>query len=102
MSLAIGIDLGTTNSVAAVATPTGVDFALGPRGERVHPSVVSFPEAGGVVVGAEARQRRVTDPESTVYSAKRLIGQNIRSPLVQLSLSSMPFVVEEGPNHQPV
>ena len=102
MSLAIGIDLGTTNSVAAVATPTGVDFALGPRGERVHPSVVSFPEAGGVIVGAEARQRRVTDPEATVYSAKRLIGQNIRNPLVQLSLTSLAFPVEEGPNSQPV
>jgi molecular chaperone DnaK len=102
MSLAIGIDLGTTNSVAAVATPTGVDFALGPRGERVHPSIVSFTEGGGIVVGAEARGRRVTDPDTTIYSAKRLIGQNIRSPLVQLALTALPFSVEEGINHQPI
>jgi molecular chaperone DnaK (HSP70) len=37
MGLAVGIDLGTTNSVVAVATPTGVEFALGAAGERIHP-----------------------------------------------------------------
>src|SRR5262245_56792884 len=102
MALAVGIDLGTTNSVAAVATPTGVEFALGARGERVHPSVVAFPDGGGIVVGADARPRRVTDPRNTIFSAKRLIGQNIRSPLVQLALTNLPFHVEEGPNQQPI
>src|SRR5262245_9026778 len=102
MALALGIDLGTTNSVAAVATPTGAEFALGLRGERVHPSVVSFPDAGGVLVGTDARQRRVSDPVNTIYSAKRLIGQNIRSALVQLALTSLPFHVDEGPNQQPI
>ena len=102
MSVAVGIDLGTTNSCAAVATPTGVEFALGPRGERVHPSVVAYPALGGVVVGHDARPLRVTDPESTIYSAKRLIGQNIRAPLVQLSLGGLSYQVEEGPNQQPI
>jgi molecular chaperone DnaK len=102
MALAIGIDLGTTNSVAAVATPTGVEFALGALGERIHPSVVAYPEGGGVAVGAAARPRRVTDPRNTVFSAKRLIGQNIRSPLVQLSLTTLPFIVEEGANQQAI
>ena len=50
MAIALGIDLGTTNSCAAVATPTGVEFILGQRAERVHPSVVAFPAAGGIVV----------------------------------------------------
>src|SRR5438045_1323047 len=59
MSFAVGIDLGTTNSVVAIATPTGVEFALGPQGERVHPSVVSFPPNGGVTVCSDA-QRQAT------------------------------------------
>ncbi len=102
VSFAVGIDLGTTNSVVAIATPTGVEFALGPQGERVHPSVVSFPPNGGVIVGTEAKVRRATEPDTTVYSAKRLIGQNIRSPMVQLALTGLPFRVEEGPNQQPI
>lgn len=102
MSFAVGIDLGTTNSVVAVATPTGVEFALGPQGERIHPSVVAFPASGGVLVGNEAKARRASEPETTVYSAKRLIGQNIKSPMVQLALTGMPFHVEEGPNQQPI
>ena len=102
MSFAVGIDLGTTNSVVAVATPTGVEFALGPHGERVHPSIVAFPPGGGVVVGTDAKARRAAEPDTTVYSAKRLIGQNIKSPLVQLALTGLPFRVEEGPNQQPI
>jgi molecular chaperone DnaK len=102
MTIAVGIDLGTTNSCVAVATPTGVEFGLGPQGERVHPSIVAYPESGNVIVGHEARPLRVSEPESTIYSAKRLIGQNIRSPLVQLALSGLTFPVEEGPNQQPI
>ncbi len=102
MGLAVGIDLGTTNSVIAVATPTGVEFALGSAGERVHPSVVSFADNGDVVVGLAGKALRADHPASTVYSAKRLIGQNVRSPLVQLALTGLPFTVEEGTNQQPV
>ena len=102
MTIAVGIDLGTTNSVAAVATPTGVEFALGPRGERIHPSVVAYPAAGGVLVAHDARAMRVSEPESTIYSAKRLIGQNLRSPLVQLTMTGLTYQVEEGANQQPI
>ena len=102
MSLAVGIDLGTTNSVVAVATPTGVEFALGTHAERVHPSVVAFPPGGGVVVGLDAKLRRAAEPDTTIYSAKRLIGQNFRAPLVQLALTGLPFRIEEGPNQQPI
>ncbi|MEZ4403544.1 MAG: Hsp70 family protein [Kofleriaceae bacterium] len=102
MSLAVGIDLGTTNSVVAVATPTGVEFALGASGERIHPSVVSYPPDGAVVVGLEGRRLRPDYPAHTIYSAKRLIGQNVRAPLVQLALTGLPFPVEEGPNQQPL
>ncbi|HUH05399.1 MAG TPA: Hsp70 family protein [Kofleriaceae bacterium] len=102
MTLSIGIDLGTTNTVAAVATTDGLVLTTGAGGERIHPSVVSFPEGGGVLVGQSAAARRAIDPENTIYSAKRLIGQNIRAPLVQLALSSLPYGVEEGPNQQPI
>jgi molecular chaperone DnaK len=102
MAIAVGIDLGTTNSCVAAATATGVEFALGTQGERIHPSVVAFPAEGGVLVGLEAKARRPTEPTTTIYSAKRLIGQNIRSPLVQLALTGLPYEVREGPNQQPM
>jgi molecular chaperone DnaK len=102
MSLALGIDLGTTNSVAAIATPTGVELVLGPRGERVHPSAVAVPSTGGVLVGTEARLQRLAEPEAVIFSAKRFIGQNLRSPLVQAATSGVGFVLEEGANQQPI
>jgi molecular chaperone DnaK len=102
MAVALGIDLGTTNSVAAIATPTGVEFILGPRGERVHPSVVAFPASGGVVVGQDAKRYRLTEPHHVIHSAKRFIGQNIRAPLVQLAMTGIRYKVVEGPNQQPI
>jgi molecular chaperone DnaK len=102
MALALGIDLGTTNSVAAVATTTGVEFVLGPRGERIHPSVLALPYAGGMITGAEAKRHRLTEPEHVIHSAKRFIGQNVRAPMVQLALSGLAFPVVEGPNQQPI
>ena len=102
MSVALGIDLGTTNSVAAIATPTGVEFILGARGDRVHPSVVAFPSSGGVVVGSDAKRYRLTEPQHVIHSAKRFIGQNIRAPLVQLAMTGVRYKVVEGPNQQPI
>ncbi len=102
MAIALGIDLGTTNSCAAVATPTGVEFVLGSRAERIHPSVVAFPGSGGVVVGADAKRYRLTEPGNVIHSAKRFIGQNIRAPLVQLALTGIRYKVTEGPNQQPI
>ncbi|MEO7729459.1 MAG: Hsp70 family protein [Kofleriaceae bacterium] len=102
MAVALGIDLGTTNSVAAIATPTGVEFILGARGERVHPSVVAFPMSGGVVVGTDAKRYRLSEPQNVIHSAKRFIGQNIRGPLVQLALTGVRYKVVEGANQQPI
>jgi molecular chaperone DnaK len=102
MAIALGIDLGTTNSCAAVATPTGVEFILGQRSERVHPSVVAFPTSGGVVVGSDAKRYRLTEPQHVIHSAKRFIGQNIRAPLVQLAMTGVRYKVVEGPNQQPI
>lgn len=102
MSVALGIDLGTSNSVAAVATANGVEFIVAPNGERIHPSVLALPRAGGVVVGADAKLFRLTEPENVISSAKRFIGQNFRSPVVQLALTGVPYKIEEGPNQQAI
>jgi molecular chaperone DnaK len=75
---------------------------LGQRAERVHPSVVAFPASGGVVVGADAKRYRLTEPHHVIHSAKRFIGQNIRTPLVQLALTGIRYKVTEGPNQQPI
>jgi len=100
--VSLGIDLGTTNSCAAIATPTGVEFILGARGERVHPSVVAFPQSGGVVVGSDAKRYRLTEPQHVIHSAKRFIGQNIRAPLAQLAMTGVRYRIVEGPNQQPI
>jgi molecular chaperone DnaK len=96
----IGIDLGTTNSVVATVRQSCVEVIPDAQGHRLHPSVVSFLPGGEVLVGHAARVRRHVDPENTVFSAKRLIGQSIKNPVVQLALSSLPYRVEEGPNEQ--
>jgi molecular chaperone DnaK len=99
----IGIDLGTTNSVAARCDDTGTPMVLADdKGGKIHPSVVSFHPNGAVVVGAEAKQRRIIDPHNTVYSAKRLIGRQFRSREIQAAMRRMPYLIKEGANQQPV
>jgi Fe-S protein assembly chaperone HscA len=80
----IGIDLGTTNSLVAVMDLTGPRILSG-----IVPSVVSVKPSGEVAVGREARDLLVTDPESTVYSVKRLMGRGAAD--VQEELKLFPF-----------
>jgi molecular chaperone DnaK len=99
----VGIDLGTSNSVVAHADAAGnVKVLADDSGYKVHPSVVSFHPNGGVVVGAAAKQRKVIDPQNTIYSVKRLIGRSYRSPEVQIAKSRSPFQIKEGANQAPV
>lgn len=99
----VGIDLGTSNSVVAYVDPGGAVSVLADEaGDKVHPSVVSFHPAGGVVVGSAAKQRRVIDPKNTIYSAKRLIGRSFGSPEVTTARSRMAYPIKEGPNQQPM
>jgi molecular chaperone DnaK len=72
------------------------------KGGKIHPSVVSFHPNGSVVVGAEAKQRRIIDPRNTVYSAKRLIGRSFRSREIHAAMQRMPYLIKEGANQQPV
>jgi molecular chaperone DnaK len=98
----IGIDLGTTNSVVATLKGNKVEVIPDDFGNRLHPSVVGFVPSGEIVVGHAARARRHIDPRNTIYSAKRLIGQSIKGPLVRLSMSTLPYQCEEGANEQPM
>jgi molecular chaperone DnaK len=99
----VGIDLGTSNTVVAHASAAGnVTVLADDAGYKIHPSVVSFHPNGGVVVGAAAKQRKVIDPQNTVYSVKRLIGRSYHSPEVQTARTRVPFQIKEGPNAAPV
>jgi molecular chaperone DnaK len=97
---AIGIDLGTTNSVVACLRGNRVEVIPDEDGNRLHPSVVAFVPNGDVMVGHAARARRHVDPRNTIFSAKRLIGRSVRNPLVRLALSTLPYECIEGPNEQ--
>jgi molecular chaperone DnaK len=76
MAKAVGIDLGTTNSVVA-ATMEGGQAEVMPNseGSRVTPSVVAFTEDGERLVGQVAKRQAILNPEATIYSAKRFIGR---------------------------
>lgn len=96
MGLAIGIDLGTTNTVVG-AVVNGVAVTLADeKNRRLIPSIVSFTPTGQVLVGEAARERRVTDPKNSIYSVKRLIGRPFGSPEVQNIAERFPFAVVRG------
>ncbi|HEY1203541.1 MAG: Fe-S protein assembly chaperone HscA [Bryobacteraceae bacterium] len=82
----IGIDLGTTNSLAAFMDLTGPVVIPGEDGERLVPSVVYRSPAGEIVVGNAARQMLIDDPSRTVYSVKRLMGRGVADVADELKL----------------
>ncbi len=73
----IGIDLGTTHTLAAVSRDGRPSVLAGADGERLIPSVVTFLPDGSTVVGGEARRLRMEHPERTVASVKRLMGKSV-------------------------
>lgn len=75
--LAVGIDLGTTNSLVATVRSGDVSTLPGPDGQHLLPSVVHYGE-NGVVVGLEAQQSSLTDPLNTIVSVKRFMGRGIK------------------------
>src|SRR2546423_13189835 len=76
MAKAVGIDLGTTNSVVAATMEGGqAEVIHNAEGSRVTPSVVAFTEDGQRLVGQVAKRQAILNPEATVYSVKRFIGR---------------------------
>jgi len=97
MAVAVGIDLGTTNTVVAAVRDEVVTTLSDSDGERIFPSVVSFHPSGSVLVGRAALDRRLIDAPNTIYSVKRLIGRPWDSPEVQQARAQLPFELREGP-----
>jgi molecular chaperone DnaK len=75
MAKAVGIDLGTTNSVVAVWETATAEVIPNSEGSRTTPSVVGYTEDGQRLVGQIARRQAILNPESTIHSAKRFIGR---------------------------
>ncbi len=95
MGKIIGIDLGTTNSVVAIMEGKEGKVLVNEEGSRVTPSVVAYDDKGEVLVGQIAKRQAVTNPENTIYSAKRFIGR--RHDEVQAEASRVPFKVSKSP-----
>src|SRR5262245_10455178 len=94
----VGIDLGTTNAVAAL---DGRACAVGDDGRTTLPSVVAYLPNGRTQVGALARRRRAIDAANTLYSSKRIIGRRFDSHEVRNFRDRYPLVVEETPGGWP-
>src|SRR5580693_1084550 len=99
MGKIIGIDLGTTNSVVAIMEGREPKVIVNEEGQRTTPSVVAWDDKGEVLVGQIAKRQAVTNPENTIFSAKRFIGR--RYSEVKEELQFVPYkVVGKGPNNE--
>ncbi len=96
MGKIIGIDLGTTNSVVSVMEGKDAKVIVNEEGSRITPSVVAWDDKGEVLVGTIAKRQAVTNPEATVYSAKRFIGRRFEE--VEQESHRVPYKVVKGPN----
>ncbi len=94
MSKIIGIDLGTTNSCMAVMEGGEPVVIPNSEGARTTPSVVAFAKNGERLVGQAAKRQAVTNPENTIFSAKRLIGRKFSE--VAEEAKGLPYKVVEG------
>jgi molecular chaperone DnaK len=96
MAKAIGIDLGTTNSVAAVWEGDKGTVIPNSEGARTTPSVVAYTEDGERQVGQIAQRQAVLNPESTIYSTKRFVGRKWGEVDEESKIVS--YKVVKGPN----
>src|SRR5277367_5337604 len=98
MSKVIGIDLGTTNSCVAVMEGKAAKVVENSEGARTTPSMVAFTESGERLVGQAAKRQAVTNPESTLFAIKRLIGRRFNDPVVQQMMKNVPYKIVSGDN----
>ncbi|MBN1403243.1 MAG: molecular chaperone DnaK [Opitutales bacterium] len=96
MSKILGIDLGTTNSCMAVMEGGESVVIPNSEGARTTPSIVAFTKDGERLVGQAAKRQAVTNPQNTIFSAKRLIGRKY-SEVVE-EARNLPYKVVEGRN----
>lgn len=98
MERVIGIDLGTTNSCVAIMEGDAPVVIPNRGGYKTTPSMVAVTEAGKRLVGHIAKRQAITNAESTVYAAKRLIGRKWNSPQVKNALMTSSYTIVEGPH----
>ena len=96
MAVAVGIDLGTTNSVIAATQGGQATVIPNAEGSRTTPSVVAFTPQGERLVGQLARRQAILNPKGTIYSAKRFIGR--RYDEVTSELTAVSYDVVAGPD----
>ncbi len=96
MSKIIGIDLGTTNSCVAIMEGSQAKVLENAEGKRTTPSVVAFGDEK--LVGDPAKRQAVTNPENTIFAAKRLIGRTFDGDSVQKDIQTSPFKIIKADN----
>ena len=99
MGKIIGIDLGTTNSCVAVLEGNEPVVIANSEGKRTTPSIVAFIDGGERKVGDPAKRQAVTNPNKTVYSIKRFMGETYDR--VTKEIERMPYKVVKGENNTP-
>ncbi|MDR1881441.1 MAG: molecular chaperone DnaK [Prevotella sp.] len=99
MGKIIGIDLGTTNSCVAVLEGNEPIVIANNEGKRTTPSVVAFIEGNERKVGDPAKRQAITNPEKTIYSIKRFMGETWNQ--VQTEVTRVPYKVVKGDNNTP-
>lgn len=99
MGKIIGIDLGTTNSCVAVMEGNEPVVIPNSEGRRTTPSIVAFTENGERKVGDPAKRQAITNPENTVYSIKRFMGETFDR--VSTEVKRVPYKVVKGDNNTP-
>ena len=97
MGKIIGIDLGTTNSCVSVFEGNEPTVIANSEGKRTTPSVVAFVEGGERKVGDPAKRQAITNPQRTIYSIKRFMGETYDQ--VQKEIARMPYKVVRGDNN---
>ena len=93
MSRVIGIDLGTTNSCVAIMDGKQAKVIENAEGQRTTPSVVAFLEKDEKLVGQPAKRQAVTNPNNTIFAAKRLIGRTFDDHSVKKDVEKVPFKI---------
>ncbi len=98
MAKIIGIDLGTTNSVAAVMQGGEPVVIPSAEGERLVPSVVAVNKNNERLVGRVARNQAITNPQNTIFSVKRFMGRKSDDPEVERTRTRVPYAVKGADN----
>ena len=98
MSKAIGIDLGTTNCCVAVMEGGSPRVIASREGGRTTPSIVAFTSRGERLVGQIAKRQSLTNPQSTIYAVKRLIGRKFDSPEVAKAMQLVSYQIVPSDN----